>query len=337
MPGTVWNEPRRRKDAGQLRPPARPPCFFERQSVIEDPVARVEPARADFESAGFVTVPALLREPAFASTLNERLERMLRGEFDVPGGAPDKSPPFKAETRCKPGKAPPPLGGPSKRTLQVINCWKADAAFRRLVLSPNLGRIVATLAGWQSGARVANDQVWAKPPGAAPLTFHRDSPYFDFVPCDVVTVWIALDDMDDELGPLEYVVGSHAWGEGRVGSADQFFDGRDRSALMHDAARREGIADPAGSLQIKRLQVVAGGAGIHNGRLWHGSGPNVSATRPRRGLGVHFVPAEARYRDAEVGYQTMAHRWRDPAGGNELPQESFPVTWAPSASDLHAR
>ena len=46
-------------------------------------------------------------------------------------------------------------------------------------------------------------QVWAKPPGASPLTFHRDSAYFDFVPSDVITVWLALDDMLPELGPLE--------------------------------------------------------------------------------------------------------------------------------------
>jgi hypothetical protein len=301
----------------------------------DDPVVdSLAPSASAFAADGYVTVPLLLRDgPSFCALLNQRLERVLRGEFDVPGGEPDKAPPFKAEARCKPGKAPPPLGGPSKRTLQVINVWKADRAFRRLVLSPNLGRLVASLAGWKAGARVANDQVWAKPPGAAPLTFHRDSPYFDFVhgePVDVVTVWVALDDMDDELGPLEYIRGSHEWGDGRVGSADQFFDGRDRFALLHDAARREGIASPETSLHIHRLGVCAGGAGIHNGRLWHGSGPNKSTTRPRRGLGVHFVPASARFRDAERGYQTLAHRFRDPAGGDALPAESFPVTWAPS-------
>ena len=86
--------------------------------------------------------------------------------------------------------------------------------------------------------------MWAKPPGAAALTFHRDSAYFDFVPSDVVTVWIALDDMDPELGPLEYVRGSHDWSDARVGSANQFFDTKDRFALMHDAAKREGIENP---------------------------------------------------------------------------------------------
>lgn len=94
------------------------------------------------------------------------------------------------------------LGGPSKRTLQVINIWKSDEAFKSLVHSKRLGKLVAKLAGWP-GARVANDQVWAKPPGASPLTFHRDTTYFDFAPNEIVTVWIALDDVDDpELGAL---------------------------------------------------------------------------------------------------------------------------------------
>lgn len=294
----------------------------------DDPVQPVSLSREQYTADGYVVAPALI-DRAFCDKLNVRLEAVLRGQYDVPGGTPDKAPPFKVEQRSKPGKQPPPLGGPSKRTLQVINCWKADTAFARLVRSPTLGKIVADLAGWPAGARVANDQVWAKPPGAAPLTFHRDSPYFDFVPSDVATVWIALDDMDEELGPLEYVRASHDWGDGRVGSAEQFFDTRDRFALLHDAARREGINEPQSELAIQRLAVRAGGAGIHNGRLWHGSGKNASANRPRRGLGIHFVPADARFRDAEGGYATQAHRFRDPAGGNRLPPECFPVTWAP--------
>lgn len=39
--------------------------------------------------------------------------------------------------------------------------------------------------------------------GASALVFHRDSPYFDFEPANVITVWIALDDMTNEVGPLE--------------------------------------------------------------------------------------------------------------------------------------
>ena len=194
------------------------------------------------------------------------------------------------------------------------------------------GKLVAELMRWPSGARVANDQVWAKPPGGAALTFHRDSAYLDFEPSDVATVWIALDDMEAELGPLEYVPASHLWGDGRVGSASQFFDTHDRHALLFDAARREGIAEPEASLRIEPLQVPTGGAGIHHGPLWHGSGPNASVSRPRRGVGVHFVPGCARFRDA-AAMSTLAHRFKSADGDDALPLESFPITWAPGERD----
>ena len=35
-----------------------------------------------------------------------------------------------------------------------------------------------------------------------------------FVPNDIVTVWIALDDMEDVIGKFQCVKGSHKWGEG---------------------------------------------------------------------------------------------------------------------------
>ena len=289
--------------------------------------------RAAFERDGFVVLDRLLSAEVCA-LLNQRLELVLRGEFDL-GRPPDKVPRFKAETRCKAGKQPPPLGGPSKTTLQLINVHKADAAFRDVVCSPSLGRAVSRLGGW-AGARLANDQVWAKPPGAAPLTFHRDSAYFDFVPSDVITVWLALDDMDDDVGPLQYVPGSHRWEDGRVGSAQQFFD-KDRFALLHSAARREGL-DPSAELGLVTVGVRMGGCGIHNGRLWHGSDRNASA-RPRRGLGIHFVPADAVFRDAEG--KTLAHsiqpRPDGAAPGVELDGHAFPITYLSRAGEQNSR
>jgi len=296
--------------------------------------------RAQFDADGFIVLERLI-EPELCIQLQARLEKVLRGQFDVAAGRPDKAPKFNADPRSKPGKVPPPLGGPSKQTLQLINIWKADRLFRQLVTSRRLAKAVAELGGWESGARIANDQVWAKPPGAAPLTFHRDSAYFDFVPADVITVWIALDDMEPILGPLEYVRGSHHWEDGRVGSANQFFDARDRFALLYDAARREGVADPRAELQVSQVCVRAGGCGIHNGRLWHGSDRNASPTKPRRGVGIHFVPADAVLREAEG--RTLAHRLNraclDEAGShvapspNELHPALFPVTYRPTSGD----
>ena len=298
--------------------------------AVAAPVVDCE-TRSAFARDGFLIFDQLVPRQTCAD-LCLRLECVLQGDCDGPYGRPDKAPKLRSPRRTKPGKQPAPLGGPSKQTLQVINIWKADAAFASVVLSPCIGRLVAMIGGWAAGARIANDQVWAKPPRAGPLTFHRDSAYFDFLPSDVITVWIALDDMEPELGPLQYVHGSHAWADGRVGSANQFFDSRNRFALLHDAAKREGIADPSSQLQITTLTVKAGGCGIHDGRLWHGSGPNLSEIKPRRGLGIHFIPADAKLREASGS--TLAHTLRFVEDGMQpsvgLCGIQFPITWSPT-------
>lgn len=215
------------------------------------------------------------------------------------------------------------------KVLQIINIHKADSLFRKLETNAELAIIVSALAGWDhlGGARLAQDQFWAKPPNAPPLVFHRDSPYFMFEPSDVVTVWLALDDMDPELGPLEYVPGSHLWGDGRVGSANQFFQ-NDTTSLLKSAAEREGIRfEDLRFVSMAGLQ--RGGLSIHHGKIWHGSARNASRTKPRRGLGLHFVPANVRF-TAEASKSRLwksyvANNMVDPSSV-ELCDEDFPLS-----------
>ncbi len=312
-----------------------------------------------FQSDGFTLFPEVVSTNA-VDALNDRLEDVLRGVYDR-GRKPDKVPrlikghkPQKAlqepkendskslheskdETTKKKSKTKKRGMGPigfsgnlqNVKVLQIINIHKADSLFRRLETSPTLASLVSQLAGWEEygGARLAQDQFWGKPPNAPPLVFHRDSPYFMFEPSDVVTVWIALDDMDEELGPLEYVVGSHKWGDGRIGSANQFFQA-DTKSLLWSASEREGI-DPA-TLRFVSManKLKAGGLSIHHGKIWHGSAKNSSKTRPRRGLGLHFVPANVRF-TAEA---CKSRLWKSYVEGAEDPlqvelcEEDFPLS-----------
>ncbi|KAG7349690.1 mitomycin antibiotics/polyketide fumonisin biosynthesis protein [Nitzschia inconspicua] len=299
-----------------------------------------------FRSNGFIVCPNVITRAA-VDALNDRLEEVLRGIYDR-GQKPDKIPrilkgnkPRIPSADCnssntnektrKRGTSIGPLGFSGNlqnvKVLQIINIHKADSLFRKLETNGSLAKIVAQLAGWDAGARLAQDQVWAKPPGAPPLVFHRDSPYFMFEPSDVVTVWIALDDMDPDVGPLEYVIGSHIWGDGRVGSAQQFFHSNVKS-LLKSAAEREG-------LEVDELEIVsmaglkAGGLSIHHGKIWHGSGKNSSTTRPRRGLGLHFVPANVRFtKDAANSsiWKSYVSNFDDPSLV-ELSREDFPLSY----------
>jgi len=177
-----------------------------------------------------------------------------------------------------------------------------------------------------------------RPPGAPSLVFHRDFPYFMFSPSDVITVWVALDNMDEELGPLEYVRGSHKWGDGRVGSASSFFHDANKR-LLYSAARLEGIECPESTLDIVSMAgLKAGGISIHNGKLWHGSGKNMSKDRPRRGMGLHFIPGEAKFTTkARVSKLWRSHVPDDVKDEDialiELSEEDFPLVH--SANDTH--
>jgi hypothetical protein len=149
-----------------------------------------------FATNGFAVFPRVLSKEAVEG-LNDRLEEILRGRYDRTC-APDKCPKLvkneyrkpsttttvvsdatKAATKGNPpvasergkGKvsrkvsyAAGPLGFSGNyqnvKVLQVINVHKADSLFRRLAVSPELGRIVAELAGWTTvGTRLAQDQV----------------------------------------------------------------------------------------------------------------------------------------------------------------------------------
>ena len=103
--------------------------------------------------------------------------------------------------------------------------------------------------------------------------------------------------MTEDIGPLTYICSSHKWGNGNsVGhtngrSTKHFFEEKDGKSLVQSAAERAGCI-PEDLEYVSMAGLKAGGLSIHDGRTWHGSGGNVSSDphRPRRGIGIHFVP-----------------------------------------------
>ena len=259
-----------------------------------------------FDIDGFVMVGPLL-DSSLIDRLRERFDRLFRGEFET-GTAPD-------EVNWLQGRSDPTL------TRQICNAWKADRLVAATVLDARLGEAVARLTGWP-GARIVQDNVLWKPPGAKSLGFHRDNAYLGwYTPSEMCSCWIALDDTSASGGTLELARGSHRWPTSADPQA-QFHAPDDYRATVSAAAVAAGA-----EFDIAALELTAGGAAFHHGWAWHGSGPNRSGAH-RRALVLHCASSEARFCRAGFGMgngpvYTRYARLSD----DEMDENHFPILW----------
>ena len=274
--------------------------------------------RTAFERDGFIAREGVLH-PDEASALAEHFEPLFAGDFPT-GVYPD-------EWHWRKGIS----HGHAFR--EIVNAWKSSPAVARVALSPELGAAAAELMGWACGTRLAQDDLLWKPPGASGVAYHRDATYIreQFVPSAAasLTVWIALDDVDETTGTVEYAPGSHRWpvpATARVADSSFHGEGDDLAAPMRAAADAAGVRDAP---QTVAVALRRGGAVFHHDAVWHGSQPNAHATRPRRALGVHLLRRDVAFR-ATPPPDYIYGRY---ALGRAPHEAFFPTVWRPPPGD----
>ena len=270
--------------------------------------------KQDFNQQGFLVIDKILPAEQLVP-LHQAFDDVFNGMFET-GVTPD-------EVNWQLGSGDPSL------TRQVCNGWKANRSIAQVVLSEDLGRSVAQLAGWP-GVRIMIDNLLSKPSGARSLGYHQDSAYLSwFTPSDLISCWIALDDTKQAGGTLEFVKGSHKWGKS-IPSGE--FHGPDNyREPMQYAAQSQG-EEP----QIKYVEVKAGGGSVHHGWTWHGSGANESAL-PRRALVLHLMRCDAEYDPTQFaqGIGPTYSRYKHLAD-NQLDENYFPILWHENGSRTKA-
>ena len=256
---------------------------------------------ACFHEQGFVVIENVL-DAQTLELARSRFAPLFRGEFET-GLIPD-------EWNWREGRDSPLL------TRQICNGWKSDLTVAAIVLRADIGRAAARVRGWP-GARINQDNVIWKPPGAAALGFHQDESYEDWVvPSEMVTCWITLDDTRANQGTIEYVVGSHRWR--KAPPIAQFHAPADPLADLRRAAEAEGVGP-----EIMPIEVSAGSAVFHHGRTWHGSRSN-SGAAPRRSIVAHCMSSEAMFHPDIVGPVYGRYRRH---GTLEMDESFFPILW----------
>ena len=130
-----------------------------------------------------------------------------------------------------------------------------------------------------------NFQYFNKPPGVGkPTPPHQDGYYFKLDPCAAVTMWLALDRVDEENGCVRYVRGSHQWGMRAHGRTQTlgFSQG-----LVDFPQERDTLAAVACPAQPGDLLV-------HDALTIHWADGNRSPSRSRRALGLIYYSERAR-------------------------------------------
>ena len=174
---------------------------------------------------------------------------------------------------------------------RIQDAWKFDEDVRAVATNPQVLALLAKLYG----RRAIPFQTLNFPVGTQ-QHLHTDSVHFSCVPERFMCgVWLALEDVHEDAGPLEYCPGSHRWP-----IVSNVATGLDRWNKPSSAAQepyerlwRELVA--ASGLGIERFAARKGQALIWAANLLHGGSPQTDPTRTRWSQVSHYYFADCVY------------------------------------------
>ena len=126
-----------------------------------------------------------------------------------------------------------------------------------------------------------NSSFFAKPAINGHATpWHQDGQYWPIRPLATCTVWLAVDDANEENGCLKFIRGSH-----RDKNLKQHEFNKDKNLTLHqELLKSEFNEKESVNLILKRGQIS-----LHDVYLVHGSDANLSS-KSRRGMTMRFMP-----------------------------------------------
>lgn len=197
----------------------------------------------------------------------------------------------------------------SRIFLQMVNLWRVDEGIRRFTLNRKLGEIARKLAG-ADRMRLWHDHALVKMPGDSRVTpWHQDLVYWPMNEDGALSCWMALDDVDENNGCMQFVPGSH-----RLGRLEPIILGNPQDIFALPGA--EGVS----MSEARPMPMKAGSCTFHDGRTFHFATAN-KTDRPRRAMVVIYMA------DGTT-YNGNRHVVTDELGltvGQPLDGEVFPV------------
>src|SRR5688500_9820994 len=241
--------------------------------------------KAAYDRDGFVIVRQLLPADEFTE-LTTQLERYIR---EVVPTLPDAHAFYDDKRRPE--------------TLKQMQHMGGDPYFADYRNHPTWTALAQALVGEEVNAM--EPEWFNKPAGTDHVTPpHQDNYYFCLRPANVVTIWMALDVVDEENGCLRYVAGSHVRGIRPHG----------RSNVLGFS---QGILDygPEDRQREVQIHLQPGDVVAHHGNTIHRADANRSSTRNRRAFATVYKGVSCRRdEDAFARYQVQVKAQHEQMG-----------------------
>ena len=217
--------------------------------------------KASYDRDGFVVISDFLELGELAE-LRDNLDRYVR---DIVPTLPPTAAFYQDRSRPE--------------TLKQMQHMDCDPFFQRYTRQQKWVGLAQTLVGEPAACK--SPEWFNKPPNTPHATPpHQDNFYFCLRPSNVVTIWLALDPIDEENGCLRYVAGSHLRGI-RPHSASQVLGFSQAISNYTEDDRTHEVT----------VHLQPGDAVAHHGETIHRADPNRSTSRQRRAFAMVFQGA----------------------------------------------
>ncbi|MFC5451191.1 phytanoyl-CoA dioxygenase family protein [Paenibacillus aestuarii] len=175
-------------------------------------------------------------------------------------------------------------GGTYYRVLnQRVNTWRDHAGMARYMSHPRFSKAALQLTGAQ-GIRLFHDHALLKMPEDSKETpWHQDLPYWPMNENGALSIWIALDDVDESNGCMMFIPRSRQAGKLNAISLTEPQD-------IFEYVKGTDVENEKPVI----CRMKAGSCTFHDGLCFHYAYPNYSQ-KPRRALAIIYMPDGTTY------------------------------------------
>ena len=207
---------------------------------------------------------------------------------------------------------------PEAEYFQYIYVWRRDLDLRDFCFNSPLAGVASQLLPTDK-VNLLYDQFFVKEPGmTTPTDWHNDQPYWP-VRGPTMSIWLALDEVTEDNGILEFIRGSHRW--------NRWFEVIGPRLPPRENPAYEKMPDFEAERDRHHILswcMQPGDVIAFHGLTVHGASGNLRSVR-RRGYALRYAAGEVTY---HTGPGTLPRFWnRLLAHGQALDSEQYPVVF----------